>query len=111
MYLELAYSGPHTGDSALLVYGTYIEDNSPLGQAIARAGWHRPQFVAPRMPEGFQLTDTIQTETYLQPSGSALFGGQTEEESKRNFKALRSELSALGHRLGRPRKMSIQECL
>ena len=111
MYLELAYSGPHPRDAALLVYGAYIEDDSPLGHAIARAGWRRPQFIAPRLPEGVTLTDTIQTETYLQPAGSAMFNGQTDDESKRNLKALKSELAKLGHRLGRPRKMSISECL
>lgn len=110
MYLELVYSSkPYS--SSLAVYGEYIEDSSELGKAIINAGWKRPEFFAPRMPAGVTLTDTIQTETYIQPAGSAFFNGQTEEEGKRNIKALKSELSKLGHTLGRPRKMSISECM
>lgn len=113
MYLELAYSGRYARNAALLVYGAYIEDDSPIGLAIARAGWRKPPFAAPRLPASVTLTDTIQTETYIQPAGSAMFNGQTESEAKRNLKALRSELAPFGYvaQLARPRKMSIQECL
>lgn len=111
MYLELAYSGPQPRNSALLVYGAYIEDDSPLGHAIRDAGWRRPDFAAPRIPDSYPLNDTVQTETYVQPAGSAIFNGQTDEEWQRNLKALRSTLKPLGLKLGRPRKMSISECL
>jgi len=53
MYLELAHSSPKARNSALLVYGAYIEDDSPIGHAIARAGWRKPQFAAPRLPDNY----------------------------------------------------------
>jgi hypothetical protein len=51
----------------------------------------------------------MNTDTFVQPAGSELFGGQTEEEWIKNYRALSSALKPLGFILDRPRKMSIAE--
>ncbi len=109
MRMELAYDRI-VSSSCLRIYGEYLKQGSPILAAIYAAGWRDQPFAAPE-PRGVEITETMQTQTYVQPVGSGLFNGSTKDEWERNVSALRSELRRFGIKLGRPRQLSFSEMI
>ena len=107
MKAELCYKdGPE--NSGLWFYGEYVGDD--VRKAILAAGWEENEF-KPSMIPADQLEDWMQTDEFNQPAGSGLFGGSTKEEGARNIEALKAALAPLGIKVGKPRKLSMQELI
>jgi hypothetical protein len=107
MKYELVYK--HFSHNAVLqLYGAYASDE--LKKAVYAAGWQDNPFAAPPLPEDM-LDEEMQTDMFVQPQGSDLFGGSTKEEGRRNVAALRKALAGIGIELGRARKLSLAEQL
>jgi hypothetical protein len=105
MRAELVYKSD-SANAALLLYDEYASDE--LRAAICCAGWLEREFSAPRLavvPVGFN------TESFYQPSGSGLFGRNTELEGNVNIVRLREALAPFGIVLSEPRRLLLCEQL
>lgn len=98
----------------LTIYGEYLEDSEKgleVRKAILAAGWLPEKYPASKVPATTEIPEWLETESYFQPKGTALFNGQTPKEGRTNLSKLRTELRKLGIVLGKPSKRSFCEQL
>jgi len=109
MKAELVFkNGPE--NSCLQFYGEYVDGLTypDLTEAIGLAGWQPDPVQPPPLPPE-SLDDDMVTSVFVQPAGSGLFGGSSQDEGAANIAKLRKALEMFGIRPGKPRKLTLAE--